>query len=352
MKKVVWLVLIVVVSSLAFILFYSSGAGGRGFFSWGWSGLALRAGAADGLGFSAGRSPAAGGGTAGRAWPAGSGETGGINPAVASRFSPGDFPKIPILMYHRLGEPADGLTVTPKDFALQMKFLADRGYRTITLGRFLEWQQAARQEGDPEGKGKGDGTTGSPGQEVARGGAGMPAEKVVILTFDDGYDSVYRYAFPVLKEYHFTATVFPIVGMLGRKGFLQWNQMQEMAAYGIEFGSHTWHHLDLRTLQTKELEREVDQSRQFLERALGQPVRTFCYPSGKYNQEVLAEVRRAGYLGAVTTEYGAATFSADPYRLKRVRIDGREGLKVFAAKIINLEPKVVAHWQEGHEFNP
>ncbi|MCL4426174.1 MAG: polysaccharide deacetylase family protein [Firmicutes bacterium] len=329
MKRVLLVLLALLIFSVSLISLLAGGAAGRGIFSpWGGRG-SLRPSQS-----SAPRQAAA---EVGSVLPAT--ELSGSNRTVAQTTRA--LLRIPILMYHRIGEPADGLTVTPKDFAQQMRFLAEQGYRTITLSQLL--QEMAALTGSRDARSLAEAGDSSQPREPS-----LLAGKVVVLTFDDGYDSVFLQAFPVLKKYHFTATVFPITGLVGKKGFLNWDEMKEMADYGVDVGSHTVHHPDLRYLRKGELEQEIEDSRQILLRRLGQSVRAFCYPAGKYNPQVLEEVRRAGYLGAVTTEYGAVTLSDDPYRLRRIRIDGRENGKVFAAKLLREEPKAVVNGREDY----
>lgn len=93
-----------------------------------------------------------------------------------------------------------------------------------------------------------------------------------------------------------------------------------LARSGHEVGSHTRSHPILTRVNPEELVTEVETSRGELSTLLGEEVVSFAYPNGSYNDEVLAEVRRAGYRYAVTTESGLNKRTADPLRLHRLFI--------------------------------
>jgi len=103
---------------------------------------------------------------------------------------------------------------------------------------------------------------------------------------------------------------------------LTWNELREMAAAGVEIGSHTVTHPILPCVGTEQLTRELTQSRTRLEEMLGRQVTLFCYPNGDYDQRVRGEVERAGYRLAVTTEEGLNDASTDPLALRRIHTEG------------------------------
>lgn len=105
--------------------------------------------------------------------------------------------------------------------------------------------------------------------------------------------------------------------------------MRELIAAGWEIDAHTITHPDLTSLGPAQLHREVEGSRAILQHMFGQPVDSFCYPSGRYDTAVVLAVRAAGYLGATTVEAGLAVRS-EPFTLKRIRVDYRDGLRGFA----------------------
>ncbi len=108
-----------------------------------------------------------------------------------------------------------------------------------------------------------------------------------------------------------------------------------MLAAGWELDAHTITHPDLTHVDDAQLWREVKGSRTQLERAFHVPVDFFCYPSGRYDARVVNAVRRAGYLGATTTNYGLA-WPRDIYTLGRIRINGSDRVTGFARKLEGL----------------
>ncbi len=218
---------------------------------------------------------------------------------------PPDF-KIPILMYHDVGPKAAGLTVTPDALRSQVEALDAAGYRPVTMD---------------------DALLAMSGENVS-----LP-ERPVALTFDDAYSGAYNEAFPILLERGWTATLFVITDLVGKDGYVTWDQIAEMADAGWVVGCHTASHPDLRQLGAERLAREVASARDTLKERTSQPVHGFCYPAGAYNDGVVEAVKAAGYLGAVTTNPGVATFSDPLFTLNRVRVDGRDGLATFKAKL-------------------
>jgi peptidoglycan/xylan/chitin deacetylase (PgdA/CDA1 family) len=108
--------------------------------------------------------------------------------------------------------------------------------------------------------------------------------------------------------------------------------VRALIAQGWELDAHTLTHPDLTAVGAAQLRREVAGSRALLRREFHVPVAFFCYPSGRYDDAVLAAVRAAGYLGATTTNPGLAT-PRDMFTLARVRVDGGDGALGLAAKL-------------------
>jgi peptidoglycan/xylan/chitin deacetylase (PgdA/CDA1 family) len=135
-----------------------------------------------------------------------------------------------------------------------MDFLAERGYRVVAMRRLEELLGSGR----------------------------VPDEKTVVVTLDDGYRDAYTEAFPVLRTRGFGATIFVITDLIDNPRYLSVAQLRELSASGFEIGSHSASHSDLPSLNPQRLRREVVDSRSTLERILGGPVTSFCYPSGQH----------------------------------------------------------------------
>ncbi|OAT80220.1 polysaccharide deacetylase family protein [Desulfotomaculum copahuensis] len=231
--------------------------------------------------------------------------------------------QVPILMFHKVNPDPRvgglGLRVPPDKFDREMAYLHQNGFHTVSLTDVVEHYR-----------------TGKP----------LPARPVVI-TFDDGYRDNFTYAFPILKKYHFTATIFVVADTVGGinsfdvRAHLQpvnrmasWAELGQMAAAGITIGSHTLDHPHLAQIPPAEAWRQIRQSRMVLEKHLGRPVRVFSYPYGSFNSRVAQMVRDSGYLAAVTTVQGIAGPGSDPWLLKRVRIMGSYDLDKFAGELL------------------
>jgi peptidoglycan/xylan/chitin deacetylase (PgdA/CDA1 family) len=206
----------------------------------------------------------------------------------------------PVLMYHVInpppaGAPFPGLYVPAPEFAQQMRALANAGFHAVTLQQlWRHWRQ----------------------------GAALPVNPVVI-TFDNGYQSQYTNALPVLSKLGWKAVEnMQLTGLPPSQGGLSEAQVKGLLSSGWELDTQGFSHADLITLSPSELRYQVATSRQTLQRRYGVPVRWFCYPSGHYDATVITAVRQAGYLGSTTVVPGWAGPESDPYRLPRLRVLG------------------------------
>lgn len=204
---------------------------------------------------------------------------------------------VPVMMYHHVGytdKPRMNY-VTPEHFAKHLAYLYEHGYHVIS---FSELAESIREKKT------------------------FPRNSVVIA-FDDGYEDNFVNAFPVLKKYHFPAIVFIVTDVVGKPGFLTWEQMKEMEKDNISFGSHTRLHTYLPSLDKAEQRNQIQVSKEILEQQLGHPIDYFAYPSGGFNESILSILKEAGYKGACTTNRGYRGFN-DPYMMKRIRFGNND----------------------------
>ena len=156
----------------------------------------------------------------------------------------------------------------------------------------------------------------------------------LILTFDDGCESLYLNAFPLLKKYGIRAVIYIVAGSIGAKNIvwemnenkdplniLSKEQMLEMKTYGIEFGSHLCNHIHLPELTLNSIKDELTESKKILENELGINVYSVAYPFGSYNDNVLSLAKEAGYNYGVTTKMGNNS-EANDLELFRVSVKG------------------------------
>ncbi|MEP7188197.1 MAG: polysaccharide deacetylase family protein [Roseiflexaceae bacterium] len=209
---------------------------------------------------------------------------------------------MPIITYHAIGAGPPPVWTSPQMFDSHLAAFAAQGYRTVTLAALLD---------------------------ALRGGPPLP-KRSLVLTFDDGYQSIYDYVWPRLRARGFGATVFLISDYCGRDNrwpgqpntmptapLLTWEQIAELAADGCEFGAHTRTHPALPTLPPAMVEEEIVVSKDVICEHTGQAVRSFCYPYGAANPAVCTVVRRC-FDGAVGTELGLARPGCDPFLLPRL----------------------------------
>lgn len=228
--------------------------------------------------------------------------------------------RAPALMYHHVGPFRPGtyasLTVTAANFERQVRWLARQGYTGITASAWCAWQREARP---------------------------LP-DKPILITFDDGYADLAEYAFPVLRKYGFSATVFVVTGCIGGTNLwdqesgsaphrlLNADQLRFWSAQGIEFGSHSRTHHALTNIPLPAVLQEVEGSKRDLEALLEAPVSAFCYPFGECNQAVVEVVRR-GYDLAFAAD-GDNDLRTDPHRLRRVMIGSGDSLLDFRFRVL------------------
>jgi peptidoglycan/xylan/chitin deacetylase (PgdA/CDA1 family) len=208
---------------------------------------------------------------------------------------------IAILTYHSLDDDGAVLSVAPSVFAEQMRWLSERGFQTLPLAALGDRLRDGR----------------------------LP-ESAVILTFDDGFHSVYDHGLPVLRRYGFTATLFLVTDYCGRdnswpsqpsgiprRALLDWRHVRELAEAGWSIGAHSRRHPDLCSLRRAEAEEEIAMSKAAIEAHVGGHVEAFAYPYGTHDPIVKAMVGRH-FRVACSTALGFAGLGSDPLALERI----------------------------------
>ncbi len=225
------------------------------------------------------------------------------------------FERVTVLAYHKIGWPSElGITtVLPKAFERQMKFLVEEGYQSLHPDQLIEGLSC------PEN---------------------LPPRSVLI-TFDDGYSSVYEIAYPILRQFGFTATIFMIAGYVGKKNsweilltwkrssHLNWDQLNELARAGFCIGAHGYRHRFL--THTQKINSELGLSRALLEKGIQRSVEYFAYPYGDWNLPIAAQTMTFGYRGAFA--YDPQTNVVHPHALPRIGIYLPDTLRSFQAKL-------------------
>ncbi len=219
-------------------------------------------------------------------------------------------------MYHYISVPPEdadeyrtNLSVSPDNFRVQMQYLANNGHTPIdfyTLSRAITHYEP------------------------------LPA-KPLILTFDDGYSDNYTNAYPILQEFGFVATFFIPTEFIdnGRSNHMTWTMIEEMAAAGQRFEPHSRTHSDLRERENDTLIGAILGPQETLAAHIGYTPRYFSYPSGRYDDNVLAMLQHLDFWGAVTTTAGHEPSFENRFIWPRLRIRNNTPLPEFI-ELVNL----------------
>lgn len=216
-------------------------------------------------------------------------------------------PVLRVLCYHRVGpeKKGDAYQISPKRFESQLRWLKAHGFQSVRFADCL--------------------------------GGFTRCAKPVLITFDDGYESGWTVAGPILKRQGFTAGYFIHPRYVGKKKRLNWDQVAAMERQGFEIGSHSHEHSNMGFMQPGEseeayarrLEDEAAGSKRDLEARLGHPVTAFAYPYGAWNHRVERAVKAAGYTMAFTATKGVVLEGDAPFRLKRILFAGITTPSIF-----------------------
>ena len=229
--------------------------------------------------------------------------------------------KILVLNYHKVDNMNISLSVLPKDFDWQMKYLHDHGYNTITPDELYK----ALTEGGP-----------------------LP-DNPVLITFDDGYRDNYKNAYPILKKYGFKATIFVVTGFVGRyPNYLTWEQAAELEENGISIESHTVTHRSLTDLTDDQLRRELAGARRDIRDHLGKESDFIAYPTGTYNLHIGQIVKDEGYKAAFTIKYGNVDLGSNIYAIEREPVFHTENTnKSFLERLQYLPVFAKCGWEKN-----
>lgn len=235
---------------------------------------------------------------------------GGLGPPPATGKLVRSTAPVPMLMYHVIADPPSAAALTqlyvdPESFDREMEWLRTQGYQGVSLNQVYDaWFK----------------------------GGELP-EKPVVVSFDDGYRGQYVNARPELVKLGWPGVLNLLVRAYDEPdGELTPAMVERMIRNGWEIDSHTIHHIDVSTLSGANLRAEIAGSRRILRKQFHQPVNFFCYPSGRYDDQAIQAVRDAGYLGATTTDEGLASKN-EMFRLKRIRVDGSDGVSGLKQKL-------------------
>ena len=215
-----------------------------------------------------------------------------------------DGKSVPVLLYHNVLESYDSsdsiVTITPERLEEHITALLNAGYTPISFDNYID---------------------------ASKGTYELP-EKPVIITFDDGYETNYTYAYPILKKHGVLATIFVAVESVGKKPgdypHFTWEQAREMNQSGlISIQSHTYTHRDITLLSQFEALREIRYSKYLIEKNLGTKCKVLAFPYGFHNPTHIKLAHDAGYdLTVKVGNYGKNTPGQGQDALVRITVYG------------------------------
>ena len=222
-----------------------------------------------------------------------------------------------VIQYHHVDSNTPASTsVSPEVFAQHMDYLANNGFQVWPLPQLMK----ALKDTEP-----------------------LPS-KVISITFDDGYKSVYTHALPVLQRHHFPFTVFINTTLVGDSDYMSWDQLRAVAARGATIANHTATHPHLVRLLDgesevdwqKRIKDEIVGAENIIRKKIGHSPALLAYPYGEYNQRVKTLVSGLGLI-AFAQNSGAFDQSVDWQAIPRFVFGGQyTEMKGFIGKVNSL----------------
>jgi peptidoglycan/xylan/chitin deacetylase (PgdA/CDA1 family) len=187
---------------------------------------------------------------------------------------------IPIFVYHDLVEndseiDFDYMKTTTDKFKKQILGLKKLGYQVISYQDLYDYKNNNKA---------------------------LP-KKCCIITFDDGYESIYKYAFPIAKEYNIPMTSFAIDNMVGKPNYYTWDEAREMHDSGLmSIYSHGLEHIEYDKVDATKVLEDTNKAYEHLTTELNDPdmLKVFTYPYGLYSEESVKLLEEAGYIQNLT----------------------------------------------------
>jgi peptidoglycan/xylan/chitin deacetylase (PgdA/CDA1 family) len=221
---------------------------------------------------------------------------------------------VPVLLYHDISDQyIDEYTVNAAQFATQMEWLYSNGYQAISLS-------ALRRQSIPG--------------------------RTVVITFDDGYASFMDFAFPLLSNYGFKATI-NIIGeysgsyfsFSGNRPMLSWDEYRYLSASGIvDLGCHTnklhiFRHRGAEGVSPEALRKDLNIFQRSMVREIGKPAEIIAWPYGFYNKNTITVATHEGFTYMLTSKRGFFNPTGSLNEIPRINIDGDTDFSTFKSLI-------------------
>lgn len=220
---------------------------------------------------------------------------------------------IPILCYHNFNPVKPGsMNMTPEKFESHLKWLKDNGYTVIPLTEAVEYLQGKRSSVPP---------------------------KSVVITADDGWESVYTYMYPLVKKYNVPVTLFIYPQTISAgKNAMTWDELKELQKTGLfTIQSHTYDHPNFKQAKKrmtpdayeKYVHSQLAKSKSILEDKMGTKITLLAWPFGIYNDELEKAAANAGYEMSFTIDYRTANKSFNPMGQPRFMLLQSQPMSTF-----------------------
>ncbi len=223
---------------------------------------------------------------------------------------------IPVLMYHALEDEAHPAgardageqlyVLHVKQFREQMEYLQREGYRTFLLEELHSLD--------------------------------VWPDKTIVLTFDDGHESNYTLALPVLQEFGFKAHFFITTGWIGTPHYLNEEQIIGLRRAGMGVGSHGVTHSFLTDLSSEKTTFELSVSMKELKRITGYPIQSLSFPGGRMAKQIHIQAQQTGFRHICSSEPYMCTKISNNVAIPRFAINERMTLQVFSSLLRDGEP--------------
>ena len=227
-------------------------------------------------------------------------------------------------MYHAVNptqEEVGYLHVSLRNFEAQLQWLSLRGYTTITVNELFNGPASANNQ--------------------------QPAKRLV-LTFDDGYLSLYKLVTPLLRQYGFKATLFVTTATIGADSYrvlphfettipggdrpLNWHELKEMEQDCWDIQPHGHEHLTHNMIPGEALQFEIAESKRLVELHLQKQALYYAFPYGRYNYHCLQILEQLGFRAAFTVQPGL-TGNSNLFQMPRIEINRFDTLSLFQRKV-------------------
>jgi peptidoglycan/xylan/chitin deacetylase (PgdA/CDA1 family) len=236
-------------------------------------------------------------------------------PVIPGGLYKNGYQTVPVLAYSGMAKaPSGSKTLSAAEFGRQLDYLKNNGYTAVSLDRFLGFLDLQDQ---------------------------LPS-KAVAITLDDAAEWAYSIAYPALKQRSMPAAVFIDPDDVDRPGKVTWTQLAEMSAAGMQIGLYG---PGIKKPPQKDakayleaFEAQIVTPRRLFRRRLKQPCRYYVYPRGVSNDLTIAMLKKHGFKAAFTRNQGSNPFFADNFKIKRVVIDGHDGMNRLRKSLETFHP--------------